>query len=462
MRAAINKIVLTVWYVDLRNAGKLINPSTLALMLLFGLLFLQAAFHLLSVSWTRAATLTFYSATGLLVFWRAWATKKSLRAFNVIDACFIAFAMVSLISLGAHGPEAEINHRLLGFLALMVVVPYVCGRCFGRSSMLPKLQHLILIAGLAIMPMLLLDRLLMPAMVRGRLPIFGMDHGPLLVGALLAATLIAAYAGLLHAQAFKTGQGRLALIAGLVFLCLMVVFLVWVSARGWLLAGVLGTLVATMAARRVALLKRVSLLVAVLLIATMSLKWLPVVDLQFGPVYSIAGKSLTTGRSIMLGEVTPVLDKAAPVLGKASCMPFDKGVDSIAMRWTLYQEAIAIFLQKPWVGVGAGMFGWYSCTGPGGFPHSTVLQVLSELGVLGGGLFAALIVLSAGTLMGRAWNARGDSERRAMTFLASLFASVLVADQIYGNGLMAAAFWLLMGIAASMHGRPRLKGGTDA
>lgn len=445
-----------------KTAGLSVEPSWLALMLLFGLLFLQAAFYFLSVPWTRAATLAFYSATGLLVFGRAWATKESLRAFNVIDACFIAFILLTLISLGAHGLEAEINHRLFGFLALMVVVPYVCGRCFGRSSVLPKLQHLILMAGLAIMPMLLLDRLLMPAMVRGRLPIFGMDHGPLLVGILLAATLIAAYAWMLHAQAFKTGQGRRSLIAGLVFLCLVVVCLVWVSARGWLLAGVLGTLVATVVAGRVAFLKRIWLLAAVLLIATMSLKWLPVVDLQFGPVYSIAGRSLTTGLSMLLGEVAPVLDKATPVLGKASCRPIEKGVDSIAMRWTLYQEAIAIFLQKPWLGVGAGMFGWYSCTGPGGFPHSTVLQVLAELGVLGGGLFAALMVLSVMALMGRLRNANSGPERRAMTFLVSLFASVLVADQIYGNDLMAAAFWLLMGIAASMRSRPRPEGGTDA
>lgn len=186
------------------------------------------------------------------------------------------------------------------------------------------------------------------------------------------------------------------------------------------------------------------------------MKVLPILDPHFGAVYSMAGGLLTKERYLEFGESVPVLGESVPVLGEASCLPFAKGDDSIAMRWVLYHEAIAIFLQKPLFGIGAGAFGWYSCTGYGGFPHSTILQVISELGVFGGGIFVVLIVLTGAVFIKEMRSARGVQESISTTFLAPLFISVFFADQIYGNVLMAAAFWLLIGIAANMQGNQGL------
>lgn len=441
--------------------GLFINPSSLAPVLLFGLLFVQAAFYFLGVPWVRAATLTFYSASGLLVFGCAWSAKGSIRPFNKIDACFFAFLLIVIVSLGVSSFLNGLDNRLWGYLLFLVVVPYICGRCFGRSSELPKMQALVLISGLTVVPMLLADRLAMPLDGYGRFIFFGMDHSPLMVGALLAATLIALHSWVLCSSMSGREQDRIAKIAGYVLLCLITVFLVWVSARGWLLAGMGGVVVATVITRRVRFLKRISLLAAILLTAVLSLKCLHSVDPRFGSLYAMAGDSLAR-QDLLLGKINPLaLDEATPVLGEASCLPFKQGVDSVAMRRILYQEAIAMFLQKHWLGVGAAAFGWYSCTGPGGFPHSTVLQVFSELGVLGGCIFTALIALAVGTLIGRVRDAKRDSESRSVTFLVSMFVSVFIADQIYGNYFMAVAIWLLIGIVASMRGKPGLGDRAD-
>lgn len=435
----------------------LLSPSLLALVILFGLLFLQSVFYFIGLPWGRPATLVFYSISALWTLGCAWTVRRTWQRFNKIDACFVAFVFLMSLSLGTSNLNSGVDQRLWGFLLFMVVVPYVCGRTLGSTADLQKMQALVLIVGLAVMPLLLIDRLVMPAMERGRFPFFGMDHSPLMIGALLAATLIALHSWVLYPGMTVRERSHVLKIAGYILLCLTTIFLVWVSARGWLLAGILGSLAVTVIAKQVKFSKRITLLLGIFLTAALSMKLLPYIDNNFGAVYSIAANSLTTDRYFYFREVTPVLGEATPVLGLASCMPFKKGDDSISMRWVLYQEAIAIFLQRPLLGVGAGLFGWYSCTGYGGFPHSTVLQLISELGVIGGGIFIALFALIVAKLVKKVRDAEAISDSRSIVFLVPLFVSVFIADQIYGNIFVSVAFWLLIGTFASMRVEPGLR-----
>lgn len=101
-----------------------------------------------------------------------------------------------------------------------------------------------------------------------------------------------------------------------------------------------------------------------------------------------------------------------------------------------------MFAHSPIIGVGAARFGDRSCTGASGFPHSTVLQAFSELGLVGGGTLLALL-LQAGTAFAR------QNRRDAIgPFALALFVAFLVADQIYGNLFMASGTYLLLGLAA--------------
>lgn len=173
------------------------GPSLLATVILFGLLFLQTLFYFIGFPWDRLATLTFYSITVLWTLGCAWTVRRTWQRFNKIDACFAAFVFLLALSLGVSNLNSQVDQRLWGFLLCMVVVPYLCGRSLGSTADLQKMQALVLILGLAVMPLLLVDRLVMPAMERGRFPFFGMDHSSLMIGALLAATLIALHSSVI-------------------------------------------------------------------------------------------------------------------------------------------------------------------------------------------------------------------------------------------------------------------------
>ena len=142
--------------------------------------------------------------------------------------------------------------------------------------------------------------------------------------------------------------------------------------------------------------------------------------------------------------------KPAPILGEASCQPFKEGNNSVAIRWVLYSEAMAMFQEHPYIGVGASRFGERSCIGPGGYPHSTMLQGFAELGLMGGGLVAGLLVLAGVTLARPFLPGRQGSNWSADVFVLALFIMFVVADQIYGNYFMSVGTWLMAGIAASI------------
>jgi O-antigen ligase len=120
------------------------------------------------------------------------------------------------------------------------------------------------------------------------------------------------------------------------------------------------------------------------------------------------------------------------------------------MRWVLYQEGVAMFANNPVFGVGSTLFGECSCTGPGGYPHSTILQGFAELGLIGGGALAALLGLAAATLVRPFLSALLEADGSVRAFILALFSVFLVADQIYGNYFMSVGTWLILGMAASM------------
>jgi O-antigen ligase len=116
----------------------------------------------------------------------------------------------------------------------------------------------------------------------------------------------------------------------------------------------------------------------------------------------------------------------------------------------MYREAAAMFLENPVMGVGADRFGELSCIGPGWFPHSTILQAFAELGALGGGLLVGLLAFAAVTQVRPLLSVRSVADWPINAFVLALFATFLVADQIYGNYFMAVGVSLMLGVTASL------------
>ena len=108
-----------------------------------------------------------------------------------------------------------------------------------------------------------------------------------------------------------------------------------------------------------------------------------------------------------------------------------------------------MFITTPLIGVGAAKFGHYSCwTAANSYPHSTLLQVFAELGLLGGGLFVTVLILALFTLWPDAAHAKSKAYAKISASAFALLCVFIFADQFYGNYFMATGTWLMLGIAA--------------
>jgi O-antigen ligase len=413
-----------------------VSPAFPAAWLLFGLTFAMAAAHFLSLSWPRLATVAVYSIP-LVLCLLILRNRNGLRTkLNLIDAVFAVFILVVLISATIFpGPDEHGDvWQYLRYLPFLMITPYVLGRLMSFKD-LELFSRITLFAGLALLPLLALDRLIVVDRA-WRLPVFGLDHGPLLVGGLLAAMLLVLCTRALSSFNSVREAARLERYVELGLIGCVTVVLVWLLARGWLLAGLAGVAVVclVMSSRSPAL--RGGLAAYVFAIATIALLILP--QSSFYAAILTAPASIT---------------EFCPVLGDASCQPFRDGVDSVAMRWVMYREAVALFMQNPIWGVGAARFGDCSCTGPGWYPHNTILQGFAELGFIGGGLQLGLFVLAAVALLQPLMSVRQDGSEGTYAFVLALFAMFLVSDQFYGTYFMTAGTWLMIGIAASLHSK---------
>ncbi len=423
------------------------SPAYPTTWLLFGMIFALAGAHFMSIPWPRLATVAFYVVALAWVSVLAWRNRRHVWPVSALDVLFAGFALLVSASLIFRGdPLGEATGKFAAYLPFLVVIPYLCGRLM-KAQDIELFMRIALMAGITLLPVLLIDRFTSPGSAFVRWPFFGQDHGALLAGTLLATALVALCVQALDIRNRGETNNRLRPLVLYGLIGLVTAFLVWVTARGWLLSAVVGVAAACLLARQHSLRKRIALCGAVLVVAAVSLAVLPALDPQFGGLYS---RALDVSSQPAWVEPASFVG-AGPILGEASCEPFRKGNNSIAMRWVLYKEAIAMFSEHPVFGVGPARFGARSCTGPMGFPHSTILQGLAELGVIGGGLLIGLLTLAAVTLVRPFLRVRQGEGWAAGAFVMALFAMFLVADQIYGNYFMSASMWLMLGIAASMH-----------
>ena len=416
-------------------------PAYPAAWLLFGMLFTQAMAHFMAIPWPQLATVAVYTVALVWVSVLAWRGRRHVWPVTMLDGLFVGFVSLVSVSLVFQGGVWGEMGTFARYLPFMVVVPYLCGRLM-RVSDIALFMRVTLIAGMTILPLLLIDRFTSPGRDSGRWPFFGLDHGALLAGSLLAVALVALCVSTLDFPNPSERNNRRLRAIQYCLIGLMTAFLVWLTTRGFLLASLVGVAVTCLSARQHAIWRRVGLLAAVLTIVGLSLSVLPKVDPYFGRM-SAAPMDISS-----LTESVP--GATGPILGEASCQPFKEGNNSVAMRWVLYQEAVAMFVAHPYWGVGSARFGVYSCTGPMGFPHSTILQGFAELGLVGGGLLVGLLALATVTLVRPFLYGGQGSNWSEGAFVLALFAAFLVEDQIYGNYFMSAGTWLMLGIAARM------------
>lgn len=442
-----------------RTAGY--SPAYPAALLVHGMTFVFAALHFLSITWPSGMAATFYAALFAWVLVLVWHERSTLISVGWFDLFFMVFFLLVLASLLFKPGPAVGTDKFARYLPFMVAIPYLCGRLL-RGSDIARLVLVILCAGILMLPLALLDHIFWPGRIGPRWPFFGQDHGPLLIGAILTSTMIAAC---VYRQDERRKNWAAGEIARYALLSVLSGFLVWVAARGWLLAALAGIVVLILTAfnHKRRLWAYVSYLVVVLVTASLSLAFLPRPTGQFyvgllnaplsvsGPEHPVVTLPSAGGGSGQAGQypstVQPDLPNG-PLLGKASCKPIEEGKSSVAIRLVFYQEAMAMFERFPLLGVGAARFGAWSCAGIQGFPHSTVMQGFAELGLLGGGMFAGLLSVSLWVLARRFVLEPRRQASATNSFIVPWFIALILADQIYGNYFMSLGTYLMLGLAA--------------
>lgn len=419
-----------------------LSPAYPAFILLFGMILAFAAVDLIGIEWHSGITVALYVLALAWSLLLTWNRRRDLPKFNRFDLFLALFVFVILVSLLLHGRGADLVTGYPRYLPFLLVAPYLSGRLMAQRD-IELFARMLAYVGLAILPVLLWDAYSSPVPA-GRHPFFGMNHAPLLVGGLLAFALLAVgarndtgeYVGSRWKQTLQ--YALMAVIAG---------FMVWVSARGWVIGVVLGFLALLSGSFWNNGLRKMYFRRLVFVCAMIWLAFSVFPDTHY--FYS----------RVLFDTPTRFTEQSelGPILGLASCRPIEAGTDSVAIRWVLYQEAVAQFIQAPLMGSGAGLFGERSCLGTGGFPHSTVLQGFSELGMVGGIALVTLLATAVITLfkmIAREKNLAGNTHLLlALAFLAMY----LVADQIYGNYFMASGTYFTLGVIAALHDRAKRK-----
>jgi len=429
------------------------SPALPAAILLYGIVYLFAGLYFVGAPWHRAYTIGLYAAVSL---WAAFVAIDSFKrrrpGWNRIDLVFVLFLAYLLVSIAVNWWDGTAQY--LKLMPALFLVPYVIGRTVNAGDCF-SLRQILIFMGLLLIVALIPEYLLV---FKYGLPyedspaplLFGKNHGVMLSGLLLAATL----ASLVSVLLSPNNPGNWPLLSsrwgrffGYMALMVVVVTMGWVSSRAGALAGIVGVGIVLMLAPKATGARKV----AILLVLTLSLALAVTHSLQWKA--NSAHYAAVVRAPVLFGaaaadakSVSGAAEWRGSILGNQAC---DHIVDSISERWIHYQQAVALFLAKPLFGAGANHYGFYACSRPGSFPHSTLLQVFAELGVLGGLLYCTLIWLTLGAFMQARIRSGAFPEQIIWSwFLAFSVMQILIA-QLNGNYFVSAALNFVIGVAAN-------------
>lgn len=439
----------------LKSKKSILSPSAPAAVLLYGILFGFAMWSYLGWQWQRTHTIAFYGAVAVwasvVIVIRSRRTGVSL---NRLDIFFSVFLLWVLGSLATHWWKGNIQS--LEFMPFFVILPYLLGRMMVGEDI--RLFHRILI-GMAGALLFLLPfeywKNSQPGFLYENSPapvLFGQGHGTMLSGLLFSAALLALLSRLTlpasHGSASDNLKHRHRYLDYLM-LAAIVPALIWIASRGPSVAAVIGILVLFLTASFISWKKKIAILFFLGLSALVAFS-VSFQNKHHKEYYQL----LLTRPEVALSSVPqkmPKLEYGKPILGESIC----KNVpNSISDRWIHYRTAWEIFLAKPLFGVGANSYGFYSCTGPGWYPHSTIVQVLAELGVVGGVLYFALMGAVFWVPLVRRRYETSVSSKANMSWLLAFIAMQFTVSQFVGSYFMSAGLYFAMGIAASFYKGP--------
>ncbi len=439
-------------HMTFKSMNLITSPATPAAILLYGIVFGFAAWSYLGLQWPRYLTIALYlliTAWSLIVIVRRW--RAIGFTLNRVDILFCVFLFWVFGSVATHWWEGMIQK--LEFMPFFFILPYLLGRMMVAEDLDIFKKILIGMAGvlLLLLPFEYVKNI-QPGFLYENSPaptIFGQNHGTMLSGLLFAAALLVLISKLTSPptpNAASSSHKKQYRFFDYLLLAAIVSAMVWIGSRGSVIAVVLGVIILFFFSAFLGWKKKIAILLYLGLFAIVAF------SISFQNIHHKAHfQLLFLHPNVALSEAPRQalkLEYGKPILGENSC---GKAANSILDRWMHYRSAWEIFLAKPLTGVGANSYGFYSCHGPGWYPHTTILQVLAELGVLGGLLYFSLLWMVVSVPIRRYMSTVDASLKANMGWLLAFMVLQITISQFYGNYLMSASLYFVMGLAARFY-----------
>lgn len=406
-------------------AGDWMIPVLLATVMA-GQIFFSAANFYLGIEHPAWLFWGLLAAGVLLCIPRAMSAFRATRA----DMAMLAFVFLLTVSLLFSG-LGEYPRAFL-YIGAFMLLPYLAGRLLDETGISRFIVAMLCIAflvapligfGLLTMPEseLRVDRISTLFAVRDTINMVGVStipHASMGLGLLLVLLT-----SILSTPAIiKSAALQFSLIA---FMCCAAWLLIFVGLRGAILSALLVGFVSLVFGYG-SILRRIALLLILFLAVAVS--WM----------------TLPSERKDHFNQVGSIQKDAGPI-----CQVYG---DSVATRMRLYDSALALFLESRWLGAGAGNYGFKGrCMFNEAFmsPHSILLQVLAELGLMGAIVYLTLVGVTLYELVQIVRRDTGQQQRLAWR-LASIWLFFFLLDQISGNYFTGFHFFAATGLISGL------------
>lgn len=362
---------------------------------------------------------------------------------HLLDIFFVGFVVFIVGSLIIEG--ARDRRQGLVYVISAMLVPYVFARLMTQSDIKVFVRATVSLA-LILIPICIygISKLGYYDASIERLVLFGWLFGPgtfgLAIGILIPLSVV-----FILSEAAQQKK----LLAWLIIPITMWT-VVTLGARSIFVSGLSTSFLILMFARVVGLRRRLALGGFLILCAIISLNYLHVSRANF------YGQLVTS-----TAPTTTPAPASAPAPAASTTADCKIQGNSIAIRYILYREAIDLLVANPISGVGAGNFGFYSCFTnehqPFASPHSTVLHVLSELGLMGGLLFFGIVLIVSIGLIKQIWRDGFEGENLTAWMLTALWIYYFIVDQFSHSYFTVVHFFLLAGVIASLLANGRFR-----
>ena len=428
----------------------ILSPATPAAILLYGIVFGFAMWSYLGWQWQRHHTIVLYvsiAVWGMVIIVRRW--RSIGFSINRLDIFFCSFLLWVLGSVATHWWKGTVQY--MEYMPFFVILPYALGRTMGAQDV-QLFKRILIGMGSVLLLLMPLEywKNSQPGFLYVNSPaplLFGQGHGVMLTGLLFSAAFLALISRLLsppETNVESTNRARQYKFLGYLMVGALVAAMIWISSRGSAVGLALAMIALLLFSSFCGWKRKLALLFYIGLIALVALTF------SFQNKYhKDYYQQLFVPPSVTLNEVPRQalrLEYGKPILGEATCK---KVSSAISDRWIHYRTAWEIFLAKPWTGVGANSYGFYSCTGPGWFPHTTILQVLAELGGLGALLYFPLLGMIFYVPIKQYKSQTSVLSKANMSWLLAFVILQFTTSQFNGNYFMSAGLYFVMGLAAS-------------